>query len=84
MLPTRWPSIAPRAHELGFRTSNTLPLRYRGEIVGVLDKPGGDLQAMQIMLKHRLAQDLEQGFYKPGQVVDVLEAAKALKERGSS
>ena len=28
-------------------------------------------------LKDRIAQDLKQGFYKPGEVVDVLEAAKA-------
>jgi hypothetical protein len=47
------------------------------EVVGMLDKPGGDLKAMEMMLKDRIAQDLKQGFYKPGEVVDVLEAAKA-------
>ena len=47
------------------------------EVVGVLDKPGGDLKAMEMILKHQIAQDLAQGFYKPGEVVDVLEAAKA-------
>ena len=36
-----------------------------------------DLKAMEMMLKDRIAQDLEQGYYKPGEVVDVLEAAKA-------
>jgi hypothetical protein len=32
---------------------------------------------MEMMLKRQIAQDLEQGYYKPGEVVDVLEAAKA-------
>jgi hypothetical protein len=47
------------------------------EVVGLLDKPGGELKAMEMMLKHRIAQNLEQGYYKPGEVVDVLEAANA-------
>jgi hypothetical protein len=51
------------------------------EVVGLLDKPGGDLQAMQMMLKYDMARALDQGFYKPGQVVDVMDAAKALDHR---
>jgi len=43
------------------------------EVVGVLDKPGGGPQGD--------GDDAEgpdrQGYYKPGEVVDVLEAAKA-------
>src|SRR5581483_2481453 len=47
------------------------------EVGGLLDKPGGDLKAMEMMLKHTLARDMEQGYYKPGEVVDIMEAAKA-------
>jgi len=50
---------------------------FTREVVGVLDKPGGDLKGMEMMLKDQIVHDLEQGFYKPGEVVDVLEAAKA-------
>jgi hypothetical protein len=51
------------------------------EVVGLLDKPGGDLRALQMMLKHSIARDLERGDYKPGQVVEMMEAAKAQSQR---
>jgi hypothetical protein len=47
------------------------------EVVGLLDKPEGDLQAMQMMLKHQMERDIEQGYYKRGKVVDVWRPLKA-------
>lgn len=47
------------------------------EVVGLLEKPGGELQAMQMMLRHQMERDIEQGYYKRGELVDVLAAGKA-------
>jgi hypothetical protein len=51
------------------------------EVVNLPGKPGGDLKAMEKMLKHRIALDLEQGYCKPGEVIDVLPASKAKRRR---
>jgi hypothetical protein len=48
---------------------------FMQEVVGMVDEPGGDLPAMQVLMKQYLARDLEQGFYKPGEIVDVRKPA---------
>lgn len=51
--------------------------QFLRDVVGMFEERGGDLRAMQAMLKHRLARDLEQGYYKPGEITDVLAVGKA-------
>ena len=38
--------------------------------IGLLDQPGGDLRAMQMMLKDSLDRDLAEGRYRPGEIID--------------
>jgi hypothetical protein len=39
------------------------------EVVGLLDKPGGLLQAFEAMMKRALIRDQEAGHYKPGATI---------------